>query len=279
MKQKFIPIIIVIFIIIFIFIVTFFYFNNEHLQKNMVNKNDTENIVCDSNQCPIPVSQNSIYQLHIKYKQFRDINHHLSQSTTTGNIFYKTKGPANIFIIRHGEKIKTKFSLDCNGILRSTHIPSLITDLNNKGFGIHAIVTAYDYISMHKEQTVMLSSWLLNIPLFMYGEATNTKAAVKEVFKNSYFSGKTILFCWEHQCIQSLLKDIIEIGPKTKGIKDYVFKNPIGTSELPYWTTNNYQSIYYFDENLNFSISKENFTTCDTMDNDLILYGKKNKCS
>lgn len=233
---------------------------------------------CDSKHCPITKSQNDIYKLHVEFKPVRDKNHMISHNTESGSFFTKNKGPNNIFIIRHGEKIKTKIALDCNGILRSTYIPELIEYLNKQGYGIHNIITAHDYNSMHQSQTVALTSWLLSIPTYMYGDQTQSDKAVKELFTNPYFDGKTVLFCWEHDCIQTLLENILKIGSKAKGINNYVFKNPNGNSDLPYWDTNNYKSIYHLDNELNFNLLEEKFTTCYPEDNELIVYGKKQKC-
>jgi len=222
--------------------------------------------------CPVADADNEIYNLHLKYKSLRDENHKLCHSASLNKYLFNSKGPSNIFIIRHGEKIKTKFSLDCNGILRSTYIPSLVTDLNKNGFGIHSIVTAYDYNSMHKEQTIALTSWLMNIPIYMYGLQTQSEIAVQNIFTNPYFSGKTVLICWEHGCVQELVKNIIKIGPKIKGLNNYKFTNPLGNSNLPFWDTNNYQTIMYFDEDLNYKTFNENIKTCFKEENDLITY-------
>ena len=78
--------------------------------------------------------------------------------------------------------------------------------------------------------------------------------------------------------MQSLLKEILKVGPKTRGIKNYVFKNPEGTSEMPYWHSNNYSSIYYLDKDFNFTLFEETLTTCYPKDNNIILYGKHQKC-
>lgn len=239
--------------------------------------NDTDE--CNSKNCPVTKSQNDIYKLHVEFKPLRDKNHMISYNKMGSNFFYKSKGPENIFIIRHGEKIKSKYALDCNGILRSTYIPELIETLNEKGFGINYIITAYDYNSMHQQQTVSLTSWLFNIPIFMYGDQTQTENAVNEIFKNPYFDGKNVLFCWEHDCIQTLLTNIIKIGSKAKNLQNYAFINPEGTSKLPYWDTNNYKTIYHLNNDLNFKLLEESFTTCYPNDNSLIVYGKKQKCS
>jgi hypothetical protein len=203
----------------------------------------------------------------------------IAHNTESGNFFNKTKGPANIFIIRHGEKIKSKHALDCNGILRSTYIPKLISKINKNGYGIHAIITAYDYVSMHQEQTISLTSWLMSIPCFMYGQQSESEVAINNVFTNPKFSGKTVLFCWEHTCLQELVRNITTIGAKIKGISNYQFKNPEGTSALPYWDTNNYKSILFFDENLNYKVFEEDFTSCYSNENDILTYtGKVQEC-
>ena len=273
--NKILFIIIVLLIAVVSLLLLKMYFKDGLKNKNKNNDNDN---MCDSKGCPVTKNQNDVYKIHVEYKPNRDKNHMIAHNTESGNYFFKTKGPKNIFIIRHGEKIKTKTALDCNGILRSTYIPQLIEELNDKGFGINNIITSYDYASMHQQQTVMLTSWLYNIPMFMYGNINETKVAVKTVFTNPYFEGKTVLFCWEHNCIQDLLKNIVDIGTKVKGINNYVFKNPEGTTGLPYWDGNNYKSIYHFDENLNFEVLEESLTTCYKEETNEIIYGKKQKC-
>ena len=228
--------------------------------------------------CPLAKNENDIYKLHVDYKPVRDNNHMLAHHEPVFSFFNSNKGPKNIFIIRHAEKQKKKEGLDCNGIYRSSYIPTFIENLNKQGYGINALITANDYNSMHQEQTIMLSSWLFSIPLYIYGECTDVDAAITEMFTNPYFNDKTILMSWEHTCIQSLVSAIINLGPKYKGISNYQFKNPEGNNGLPYWDTNNFQSCFHFDEQLNFSVSTENITTCYDLDNDKIIYGKSQVC-
>jgi len=234
--------------------------------------NSTNNAMCNKQECPFK-NNSDFYKLHTDYAHQRRKNDML----TKHNII-NCKGPANIFIIRHGEKLKTQYHLDCNGILRSIYIPELIEQINEKGFGISSLITSLPGSSMHKEQTIALTSWLLNIPLFMYGSCHKPNTLVKEIFSNPVYNGKTVLICWEHQCMQGLLKEILKVGPKTRGIKNYVFKNPEGTSEMPYWHSNNYSSIYYLDKDFNFTLLEETLTTCYPKDNNIILYGKHQKC-
>jgi hypothetical protein len=269
-----ISIYIILFVILLLIIRYIFRINKQGFKYN-INNNKTD---CDSHNCPVTKHQNDIYKLHVEFKPIRDKNHMLAHNRESCSFFNTTKGPENIFIIRHGEKIKSKTALDCNGILRSTYIPELIESLNKQDFGIHNIITAYDYNSMHQQQTVSLTSWLFSIPTFIYGDQTESEKAVKQLFTNKYFNGKTVLICWEHNCIQTLLSNIIEMGTKAKGLNNYVFKNPEGTSDLPYWDTNNYKSIYHLDGELNLKVREEKFTTCYPKDNNEIVYGKVQKC-
>lgn len=189
------------------------------------------------------------------------------------------KGPSNIFIIRHSERNDIKeLPLNCNGILRSTLIPNLIEKINENGIGINAIICPYDYKTMHEQQSIMLTSWLLNIPIFMYGENHDTKIAVENVFTNPYFNGKSILFCRKHTCIQQLIKNIIDIGPTIKNLKNYQFINPEGNSKLPYWGFDNYDTLFYFDDKLNFKVFNIGINTCVKNENYSIIYGKKQIC-
>ena len=135
-----------------------------------------------------------------------------------------------------------------------------------------------NYLSMHVQQTILLTAWLLDIPLFIYGEQNDQQITVANVFNNPYFNGKNVLICWEHTCIQELIQQIIAIGPKAKGLTNYKFVNPEGNTGLPVWDKDNYQSILHFDGQLNFETFAENFTTCFSDDNDLLTYGTSQSC-
>ena len=99
-----------------------------------------------------------------------------------------------------------------------------IEKINNKGYGVDMIITPLKYNSMHEQQTVMITCWLLNIPLHMYGTIIEPKITAEEIFTNSFFNNKTIIICWEHNCIQTLLKHIIKIGVKNKKLKKVLEK-------------------------------------------------------
>jgi hypothetical protein len=258
-------------IIILIFLLLLYYFTNTNISQKDTYK-------CDINNCPIITNDNDkLYKIYNEYYSVRKKNILLTNNKIS-NYFFKTKGPSNIFIIRHGEKIKYEFPLNCNGILRSTYISNVINNLNNNGYGIDMIITPLKYNTIHEQQTVMITCWLLNIPLHMYGSILEPKITVEEIFTNPFFDNKTIIICWEHNCIQKLLKNMIKTGIKTKKLKNYKFVNPKGTNDYPYWNSNNYMSIYHLDKNLNFNILEENITTCYLKGNNIIEYNKKQNC-
>jgi hypothetical protein len=282
--NKNVKIILVVVIICLVVIVTYYIYtaDSSKTKVNKMNDKTKKNIKnkCDKNGCPLKNDQNDIYALHESYRPKRSKNYALIKSS--GGSFFKqssNKGPENVFIIRHGEKILSKFALDCNGILRSTYIPNLVENLNHKGYGINAIISINNYTTMHEQQTVMLTSWLLDIPIFIYGEQNSEQITIENVFKNPYYSGKNVLICWEHTCIQKLIQQIINIGPKVKGLTNYKFVNQDGNSGLPSWNINNYQSVLHFDDQLNFEALSESFTTCYSDDNDQLVYGVAQTCT
>lgn len=261
---------------LFLYLIVVVYFIHIFMSLKYNNKK------CNLNGCPNINNQNELYKIYDKYKSIRDNNINLTNKIIMNSELntFLYKGPSNIFIIRHSERNPTEeLALNCNGILRSTLIPELIKQINKYGIGIDAIICPYDYETMHEQQSITLTSWLLNIPLFMYGENHDTKIAVEKVFTNPYFNGRSILFCRKHTCIQQLINDIIYIGPKVKNINNYKFINPEGNNKLPYWNYNNYNSMFYFDSNLNFKVLQIDINTCDKDENCLITYGKKQICN
>jgi hypothetical protein len=294
MKFNLSIVMIAIIILLVIIGITIYYMGNS-VNKSVITNSDTSNsnvsvsnsvtkiiknkikLKCESGKkvaCITDKSDNDIYKLHHNYKQFRDKNKMIANHNLDNSI----KGPKNIFIIRHGEKISGNLSLDCNGILRSTYVPKLVKGLNDMGYGFTDIITTYDYTTMHQQQTVMLTSWLMDIPLFIYGDCRQSLVAVQTIFSNPYYNGKTILFCWEHTCIQALIQSIISVAPKAKGIANYQFKNPQGNSGLPHWDHNNFQSVIHFDNNLNYKVYEEGIKTCNKKDNDILTYGIYQNC-
>lgn len=129
-------------------------------------------------------------------------------------------GPANMFFIRHGEKNtgdnNKSQHINANGIYRSTQIVEYINLLAKEGYPISYIITCnpcpYNSgdCSMRPEQTIGISSYLLNIPMFIFGYDAEYDKVVQQLFESGIFNGLNVLICWEHSRIQSLLKAIID---------------------------------------------------------------------
>ena len=133
-------------------------------------------------------------------------------------------GPANIFIIRHGEKNSTNYGLDQNGIYRASQIANFINNLAKDGYPISYIITCqpdpYNKNrgsgSMHPEQTISAASFLLNIPHTMYSISSDVVPTVKALYDSGIYNGLNVLICWEHTAIQSLCLEILNKGRAQK---------------------------------------------------------------
>jgi len=250
------------------------------LKKNNKKDNNLEKkVTCGTDGCPIEKDQTELYKIYNSYNDKRIINNTLAINSTQNAIKNSIKGPSNIFIIRHAEDMNHEYPLDCNGILRSTYIPDLIGELNAKGFGIQGFITPISYNTIHKQQTILLTSWLMDIPIFMHGVVNDPEKSVTQIFNDPAFKGKNIIFCWKHECIQNLVQTILDIGVPVKGLKNYKFKNPEGNSLLPFWSHKNYVSIIHFDSDLNFNLMKQSLISCLPKQSDIIKYGKIQLCN
>jgi len=209
-------------------------------------------------------------------------------------------GPKNIYIIRHGEKTSSfrtpgsttiQYHLNQNGIYRACQIPDLINQLATNGYPITYLVAANPCPwnsadgSMRQQQTITMASFLLNIPLFMFGSANDNQAVADALFDPSPtnpFNGLNVLICWEHTAIQDLCLKIIEtsnsagIDRSTMGPDEFFaqpsvsdqtcvggkYLSPDGnppfstgppkepaTAVYPYWNTHNYDNMFCFFAN------------------------------
>ena len=126
-------------------------------------------------------------------------------------------GPKNICIIRHGEKkqCSSGYCLDYNGATRACN---LVTYFNNFPEPIDYIVTCnpcpYNTsdASMRPSQTISLTSFMLDIPTFVYGGAQDFAPVADAIFDNSsnnMYNNKNIVICWEHSAIQGLMLTLL----------------------------------------------------------------------
>jgi hypothetical protein len=176
----------------------------------------------------------SVYQTYQKTFTPNYIQNNLIQLTNPSNYTNLPMGPSNIFIIRHGEKNNnsyvppitnqnTFYCINCNGIYRSIELPKFINNLGTNGFPITAIVTANpdmdrfsstSDLSMRPQQTIMFSSWILNIPLYIFSYANVSQpydaTTAINIFTNPMLRGKNIVVAFEHVNIQSLTNQLVQ---------------------------------------------------------------------
>lgn len=231
---------------------------------------------CNADGCPTTTKDNAVHELYSSYHDDR-----VENIVKKKNVGASAVGPANLFILRHAERIKTNVGLDCNGIYRSTYIIDLIKKFNKMGYGIDYIVTTNADIntgSMHIQQTVMMASWLFNIPMYIFGSDRESNLAVTQIYNNKIFNNKNVLICWEHSCIQSLLANILRIGPSIKNKADSAFIDKKGNLALPYWHANNFQSVIHLDEDFVPTIYSSGIETCYNKGNSELTFGKAQEC-
>ena len=237
-----------------------------------------------SNQLEVLYSIWSAYQNTIGAKF--TLNQAANKAPNNPNI----QGPSNIFIIRHGEKNSSPspdYSLNDNGIYRACQLINFVNTLAEEGNPISYIIVANpcpyntDDASMRTMQTISMVSFILNIPILVYGDDQDFSDVVNALFSpNSNtpnpnpFNGLNVLFCWEHAAIQALcLKILDEAGnynrlPSICNNGDDFFKliNPcpdgnykcdeqgntyyppvgvLNSEYYPYWNTGNFDSVYW----------------------------------
>lgn len=132
-------------------------------------------------------------------------------------------GPANIFMIRHGEKNPSpdvNYCLNNNGIYRACQLIEYVNKLATAGTPISYIIScnpcAYNTgdPSMRPQQTLSAASFMLNIPMYVFGGPQDYATVIDNLFNSGIFDGLNVLFCWEHTAIQQLCLNILNAaGP------------------------------------------------------------------
>jgi hypothetical protein len=142
----------------------------------------------------------------------------LNQATIGAPISSPCLGPANIFIIRHGEKNPSPdihYCLNNNGIYRASQIIGYVNQLASEGTPISYIISCNPSPfntqdpSMRPQQTIMVTSFMLNIPMFIYGGSQDYSTVMTNLFTSGIFDGLNVLICWEHGAIQQLCLNLL----------------------------------------------------------------------
>jgi len=204
-------------------------------------------------------------------------------------------GPSNIFIIRHGEKPLSPdanaYRLTENGIYRACNMVNFINSLAVNGTPISYIITyrpnyftaGISSTSIHAEQTISVSSFMLNIPLFIFGKNDDYSAVSQQLFASSstnIFNGLNVLICWDQPNIQCLMLSLLNasvsygritqansnafftaINPCPEGnyLGDENFTPPAqpqpnqnykNSQYYPFWNSNNFDSYFWLQSTL-----------------------------
>jgi len=211
------------------------------IQYNKQNIKKSNTVFKCYNGCPtkynIPFNYKNnklMYSIYQKYQNTftpKYLLKNISELTNPANYTAYPPGPSNIFMIRHGEKTsnnttvnppETYYTINCNGIDRACKLTDYINYLGKSGFPIFAIITCLPNmninvnngdLSMRPESTIMLTSFLLNIPMYIYQNSNCSQPYIGttaiNIFTDPTFIGKNILIVWEHTNMQALLNQII----------------------------------------------------------------------
>src|SRR5436853_6138509 len=134
----------------------------------------------------------------------------------------KIKTPSHILIIRHANKNPSHNALDSQPLSEEGHKRAIAYTESLKQYSlqkygmdfasVYAICPSPTY-SMRPEQTVMPFCFTNNIPLYLpstleaHGGNTFVKF-INAINDNPLNKNKPVLICFEHTCIQSLLRNL-----------------------------------------------------------------------
>ena len=114
--------------------------------------------------------------------------------------------PAQILLIRHGEKPAQGNQLSKRGWERSQALPFLFT--NRTEFTSYGIPVALYAMAPEKQggsiraiQTLKYVSEIFKLPIETSFTRDEVKEVVDNINSNRLFDGKTIVLCWEHKVL------------------------------------------------------------------------------
>ena len=276
--------------------------NSNFKSKSKYSNTLPPNECVNTNNGPIPIDKYSgygtgygtnpsdvLYSIWCSYQSSFTAKFTTSQANIGVPVDNPIVGPANIFTIRHAEKNSSQpnYCLNGNGIYRACYLVDYINKLALDGFPISYIITCnscpYNTTdpSMRPIQTISMASFMLNIPMVIYGGSQDFEKVTDALFNSNsnIYNGLNIVMCWEHSAIQELQLSILNAAaihsrlPSGIMNADEFFNdstnictdgkylctptsdntNPLyvpthpelsNTQNYPYWNTNNYNHVY-----------------------------------
>jgi len=159
-----------------------------------------------------------------------------------------TTGPKNIYLMRHGET-SSSYNLNNNGIYRACQLITYINQLAAEGNPISYIIASnscpYNSAdsSMCPLQSASLASFMLNIPIFVFGGEQDFTSIIQAIFninptdttllQNEVgpFDNQNIMIIWEHSASQQLTLNLLDQAaalPTSTSTAGTVSRLPIG---------------------------------------------------
>ncbi len=114
--------------------------------------------------------------------------------------------PAQVVLIRHGEKPEVGNDLNAQGYARANALPGFfktnpVITAYGPVSGIFAMERASEQNSNRAVETVIPTAKALNLPIHQNHMKDDTSAVVQEVMNTPEYNGKTVVICWEHKMI------------------------------------------------------------------------------
>jgi hypothetical protein len=119
--------------------------------------------------------------------------------------------PAQVVILRHAEKPKSGDDLNSQGYERADALPGLFeTDPALTKYGTPAAIYAMDQSSAATSnrpvETVTPLARALQLPLQDKFTIDDIQPLVSAIMSDSAYDGKTVVICWEHKGIPSIVQ-------------------------------------------------------------------------
>jgi hypothetical protein len=130
--------------------------------------------------------------------------------------------PAQVILIRHGEKPDVGNELNAQGWRRARALPKLFTgDTPFTKFGspvaIYAMAPKDEDGSLRPIQTVTPLSQQIGVPIRSQFKKKQISDMVNEIKITSAYDGKTVLICWEHKVIPIIAQAFDQDAPDSWG--------------------------------------------------------------
>ncbi len=120
--------------------------------------------------------------------------------------------PAQVFIMRHGEKPTAGDNLDAQGYQRATGLPAFFASTTQlKQFGppvaIYAMAPSNTDSSNRPVETVAPLAKALGIQINSSFTKLQIVPLVTQIMNSPAYNNKSVLICWEHTMIPQIAKD------------------------------------------------------------------------